>query len=231
MKKFTLSVVAVLAMSAFAVAGGDIEPVVEPVVVVDAWSGPYVGIQAGYVWGDADLFSFSDGEPGYAIDDMEVNGGIGGIYAGYNWLLDNNVLLGVEGEYNWVSADDSVSFGNVEWGWGADVKQDWDASLRLRSGVVVGDYLPYVTAGVAWAGVEVHGWRSNGVVSNHDETLTGWTVGAGVEKKINENLTARIQYRYTDYGDESWDIPDGDYNEGKVTYNANMLTVGVSYRF
>jgi len=100
----------------------------------------------------------------------------------------------------------------------------------------MGDYMPYITGGIAWAGVNVHGFRDPGtqmaISEDHDATLTGWTVGAGVEKKIDENLIARIQYRYSDYGDETWDLgEEGDYETGKIEYNANMLTVGLSYRF
>ena len=115
--------------------------------------------------------------------------------------------------------------------------QDWDASLRLRIGKVMGDYLPYITGGVAWAGMNVkadHGRLGAGIVDD-DQTLTGWTIGAGVEMAINENIHARIQYRYTDYGDEDFhhnlDDPQFDNAYGIVDYNSHRVTVGLSYRF
>ena len=115
---------------------------------------------------------------------------------------------------------------------GAKVEQEWDASLRLRAGMDMGDYMPYITGGVAWAGVNTEGYRDGETLNENDATLTGWTVGAGVEKKIDENLIARIQYRYSDYGDETWDLAEGgDVDTGKIEYSAHMLTVGVSYRF
>jgi len=240
MKKFSLSLATVLAMSAFAVAGGDIEPVVEPVVVevADAWAGPYVGLQAGYIWGDAETRAEDERYPDEPIvlSGFDVDGWTGGIFAGYNWRINNDFLLGIEGEWNYVSADDTITDSGNDHVWGAEVEQDWDASLRLIAGMDMGDYMPYITGGIAWAGVNVHGFRDPGtqmaISEDHDATLTGWTVGAGVEKKIDENLIARIQYRYSDYGDETWDLgEEGDYDTGKIEYNANMLTVGVSYRF
>ncbi|MBD3788985.1 MAG: porin family protein [Campylobacterales bacterium] len=76
------------------------------------------------------------------------------------------------------------------------------------------------------------GWTSWGSEDHYDDTLTGWTIGAGLEKKINENLHARIQYRYTDYGDDTWELdPSNDPDTGKIEYNAHMLMVGLSYRF
>ena len=239
MKKFSLSVAAVLAMSAFAMAGGDIEPVTEPVAevviapVADAWAGPYVGLQAGYIWGDADVSSYwNEGGEAYSLNGFNVDGFTGGIFAGYNWRVNNDIILGVEGEWNYVSADDTITNDIDGESWGAKVEQKWDASLRLRAGKDMGDYMPYITGGIAWARVESHGFTSWGSTDDHDATLTGWTLGAGVEKKINDNLHARIQYRYSDYGDDTWQLdPDNDPDTGKIEYNAHMLTVGLSYRF
>jgi outer membrane immunogenic protein len=35
------------------------------------------------------------------------------------------------------------------------------------------------------------------------DTYVGWTVGAGLEYAFTNNLIGRIEYRYTDYGDET----------------------------
>lgn len=234
MKKFSLSVATILAMSAFAVAE----------VVADEWVGPYVGLQAGYIWGDADLSSWNtnpDDDHAFSLNGFDVDGFAGGIFAGHMWRVGNDILLGIEGEGNWASADDKIiNDDNPDYLWGAKVEQEWDASLRLRAGKDMGDYMPYITGGIAWAGVDIHGftdWDPGQFGPNqyddNDATLTGWTVGAGVEKNINENLHARIQYRYSDYGDETWGIaaPPNDVNKGKIEYTAHMLTVGLSYRF
>ena len=238
MKKFTLSVATVLAMSAFVVAGGDIEPVVEPVVVevADAWAGPYVGLQAGYIWGDADTNAYWEelpDNPEFPVNGIDVDGLAGGIFAGYIWRVDNDILLGIEGEWNYASADGTVTVPENEVdACGAKVEQEWDASLRLIAGMDMGDYMPYITGGIAWAGVNIQGYHEGELQEDHDETLTGWTAGAGIEKKIDENLHARIQYRYSDYGDETWDLDEENHPDtGTIEYNAHMLTVGISYRF
>jgi outer membrane immunogenic protein len=200
-------------------------------VVADDWSGPYVGLQAGYNWGDADAEAYNAGEEEWpvALNGFDLYGFVGGIFAGYNWRVGNDVLLGVEGEGNWGSIDDTITKDGGTWG--AKVEQNWDASLRLRAGVAMGDYMPYMTVGIAWADVESQGYTNWDYEDAHDATLTGWTIGAGVEKKINNNLDARIQYRYSDYGDETWYIPIGDYDTGKIQYTAHMFTVGLSYNF
>lgn len=225
MKKFSLSLAAVLAMSTFAMAGGDIapvEPVVEPVVeVVDAWSGPYAGIQAGGVFGDADV-SIPNYPSNFSLD---PSGFAGGLYMGYNWLLEDNLLLGVEAVVNWMSVDDdglSSTFSSEKY----KVEQNWDAALLLRAGKIMGDIMPYITGGVAWTELETI-YIPDGGYGSRTDTVTGWTIGAGIEKKINENLNTRIQYRYTNYN--TADFVHG--GPSHVDYDSNNLMLGVSYRF
>jgi len=228
MKKFSLLIAAILALSVFVAAE----------VVADDWAGPYVGLQAGYVGGDADTSSWHvPHEEGYAfsLNGFNVDGFAGGIFGGYMWRIGTDILIGIEGEGNWASANDKITKIEEEiYKWGAKVKQEWDASIRLRAGKQMGDYLLYITGGIAWAGVNIHGFTSwdSEQGTNHDATLTGWTAGAGLEKKIYENFHARIQYRYSDYGDKTWSLAEpNDVNRGKIEYKSHMLTIGLSYCF
>ena len=94
MTKFTLSAVAVLAMSTFAMAGGDIAPVEEPAVVVEEPASEanfYIGGAYGY--GDMEL-----SETGYSHDE---NFDSFMLQAGYKF----NPYIAVEGRYWWTSED------------------------------------------------------------------------------------------------------------------------------
>jgi len=226
MKKFSLLVATILALSVFVAAE----------VVADDWVGPYVGLQAGYVWGDADTSSYwDDGSEAFSLNGFNVDGFAGGIFAGYMWQVGNGILIGIEGEGNWASADDKITRIDEEiYEWGAEVTQEWDASLRLRAGKQMGDYLLYITGGIAWAGVNIDAFTSwdSEQGTDHDATLTGWTAGAGVERKINDNIHCRIQYRYSDYGDDTWSLAyPNDPTKGKIEYKNHMFTVGLSYHF
>ncbi|WP_457606169.1 outer membrane protein [Nitratifractor sp.] len=229
MKKVLMSVAAAAAISSLAMAGGDIAPVAP--APVDNWSGFYIGAQAGYNWGDADVKG-TGAYQGYTADSIDVDGGVAGIYAGYNWLLDNGFLFGIEGEWNYVDGDGSGTFVDntgANTAYSAKVSQDWDASLRLRAGMVVNDnYLFYVTGGAAWAKVGLDVYNGGTKIASDSQTMAGWTIGAGIEMVLTENLHARLQYRYTDYGSDHFS--DQRYT-GKVDYNAHMVTLGLSYRF
>jgi len=214
MKKIVLSMVAAATVSSVAMAGGDIAPVAP--APMDSWSGFYVGAQVGYIWGDAD--TEFDGEETISQD---VDGFAGGLYAGYNWLLDNNVLIGVEGDINWVNADDKKSGDAYE----VSFEENWEASLRLRLGMVIDDtWMPYITGGVAWADIDA-AYEDR----RTSETMTGWTIGAGVEYKITENFHAKLEYRYADYGDfsKSWN----NFPDTKTDFKSSKVYLGVSYRF
>ncbi len=69
------------------------------------WTGGYVGAQAGYLWGDGH-YRFDDGS--YA--DPNPDGFLGGFYAGYNYQMSNNIVLGVDADFAWTGADDFGSW-------------------------------------------------------------------------------------------------------------------------
>ena len=233
MKKVFLSIVAAIALGGTAMAGGDIIPVAP----TESWSGFYVGVQAGGIWGNADVDYDDTGDP-YWTHDMSVDGYSIGVYAGYNWLLENNWLVGIEGEWSHVSADDTGNLMNAGGyiGWKTKVEQNWDASLRLRVGKAVDESLFYVTGGVAWGDFDLNAYEAVNPSHHYSGSfrLTGWTLGAGWEYAFNENLHLRLQYRYTDYGDDTKRIAEnslGYYLDATLDYNAHMVTVGFSYRF
>lgn len=57
-----------------------------------SWTGGYAGAHVGYGWGKSDFgYPLNDG-------DLKPNGFLGGVYAGYNFALENNVVLGVDAD-------------------------------------------------------------------------------------------------------------------------------------
>ncbi|HVH81982.1 MAG TPA: OmpA family protein, partial [Stellaceae bacterium] len=71
-----------------------------------------------------------------------------------------------------------------------------------------GNVLPYITGGVAFADVTL---KSNfipvgifpGSSAKINDTLVGWTAGAGLEYSINPWWSIGAEYRYSDYGSTS----------------------------
>ena len=138
------------------------------------WTGFYLGAHAGYGWGDADTNA----------SDPDLDGFLGGAQAGYNYQFDNNIVIGVEGDWSWSGVDGSSG------GVSSDV--DWVSSLRGRLGYAFDRYLVYGTGGVAFANVET----SRGGFSD-DNNHTGWAAGAGLEAVLPDTATGRWHYLNT----------------------------------
>ena len=120
------------------------------------WTGPYLGLTGGYGWGT-------------------TSGWKGGGYAGYNFQVNPNWVVGLEGD---IMASGQAS-------------NSWDSSVRGRLGYAYDRYLFYGTGGVAFGDI-----KNNGAST----TRTGWTLGAGIEAALTTNITGRLEYRYTDLG-------------------------------
>lgn len=114
------------------------------------------------------------------IEDWSSDGVVGGGQLGYNWQA-GRFVYGLE-------ADVSV----------ADTSVDWLASARGRAGFLLDDrLLAYGTAGVGFADA-------------FDDTETDFVWGLGLEGKLSERVTARVEYLA--YDDLEIDVVRGGLN-------------------
>lgn len=143
--------------------------------VVKNWSGAYVGGTASWQKGK---FNGQGHDRGHALG--------GGVYGGYN-MQSGQMVYGGEADLNYSGVDNTSN--------GFTAKQGANGSIRGRVGVDLNPVLVYGTAGIAASNVEV---KKGG--AKDDATLLGWTAGAGVEAFVTDNITARVEYRYSDYG-------------------------------
>ncbi len=163
---------------------------------------------------------FTCRETPFAFDDPRA-GFITGVYLGYRWQMGVWVV-GVEGDINYKFNGETSKYQNSPPPWLAfeefygSAKQTWDGSARGRLGYLVSPTtLFYITGGAAIG--EVKGNYSYlacdfipGCVygtGSFSDTRVGWTVGGGVEAVIAYGWKARVEYRYTDLGDFSANIP------------------------
>jgi outer membrane immunogenic protein len=163
------------------------------------------------------------------------------VHAGYNWQM-GSFVLGVEGDVEFSTYEGDADFryitGPEETFEGTlKMESDWQASLRLRAGFAMDRLLIYATGGVAFADAELtsegrfydDGFPDSPRFSDSDDqTMIGWTAGLGLEYAFTDNLTARVEGRYTDFGSEDFDI-DGD--EIDAGFDQWAVRVGVSYKF
>jgi outer membrane immunogenic protein len=160
-------------------------------------------------------FSFSGHKTSYII----------GAFLGYRWQVGMWVV-GVEGDINWQRGETSHSQNTPPPWLGYELftgsqKQGADGSIRGRLGYLVTPWtLLYATGGLAigqvsgsfsYAGCQFATCSSFGTnvtgAASWSDTRVGGTVGAGVETQVWTGVKARLEYRYTDYGKISKDVP------------------------
>lgn len=180
----------------------------EQVVTTFDWTGGYVGIHKGGSWLNG-RFS-ADGEDA----SENFNGFTIGKFAGYNFSFDN-IVVGVEGDitYNW-NDNRYHAFGTH-----GDVGTNLGGSLRGRLGYAVDRTLVYATGG--WA--VTRGFIDT-PTGDEDRNFNGWTLGAGVDWAVTDNIFVRGEYRYTDYGDQK-------ISGIKVDLDHHQALFGVAYKF
>jgi outer membrane immunogenic protein len=194
-----------------------------PVAPAWSWTGFYIGLNGGGVWGKDHLTS-SPADAGTAAFWAPCsvagacpfdygNGSTGtsgefGAQAGYNWQI-SNFLIGVETDVQWTDtkSNSAVALANVGTGFvpfngQATSKLDWFGTTRGRLGVLAAPtWLLYGTGGVAYGTVK-RTWTQNFPISGqlvagaNTQDAVGWTAGAGTEWMFAQNWTVGLEYLY-----------------------------------
>jgi opacity protein-like surface antigen len=208
------------------------------------WNGHYVGGVVGVVnsTGSIDWSfeneEFDDGATGtHTFDGL---GALGGLTAGFNYRLDDKLVIGIEGDASLVLLKDSAS----ETGefWTAEFEEELQSLLTLRGrlGVLTNDTntLFYVTGGVAGgqvkASARVIDEDGDGPVS--PATMSGFVVGiiggVGVEHAIRDDLTVKAEVLGYTLGSLSGSGTTGK-GDLEATYNPSgvIFRTGINFHF
>ena len=98
-------------------------------------------------------------------------------------------------------------------------------AIRGRVGYAFDRFLPYVADDFAFGQVEASASTGGATFYSKTATATGWTIGAGAEYAFSDDWTARLEYRYTDFGRTSV----GEIRIGDVSMHD--IRCGISYKF
>ncbi|WP_456622765.1 outer membrane protein [Bradyrhizobium sp. P5_C12] len=229
----TLICLAALAWSAAAADAADLpvkasHPVAAP---LPGWTGFYAGVQGGYEWSQDRTVEFALGGPPTGFNHgFHPGGGFGGVHVGYNHQFDRFVV-GIEGDADFGRVDGGFTVSILRF----DARKEWESSIRGRLGFTPTErLLLYVTGGVAFTELKYR-WMDNSVgtpFAPADANIfkTGWTAGVGGETALTDRVTARLEYRYSDFGTTRFDWRDllGSYEQHP---RFQSVRGGVSVRF
>lgn len=225
MKSVLLGAVAAISIGAFV--GNAQAADLMDMPVSSHWTGFYVGGQAGYYeanydYDNADFFgpsgSFRLGD-GVAL----------GAYAGYNYQLSPNFVVGIEGDYNWSLGDGKTApFGLDSFG-----------SIRGRLGYATDSTLLFVTGGLAFAdlGEDCSGWVQGDCQVAGIGSELGYAVGGGVEHFLTDAISLKLEYVYMggfEYGVNQFSVEERDIARFSVPsgeLDIHTVRFGVGFHF
>jgi outer membrane immunogenic protein len=240
MKKFLIAGIAAAAFCGAPALAADMPtkaPIYKAVNPVFNWSGCYLGADIGYARqrDKDDAFLASTGEPLGFFASTDPRGIKGGGYLGCNWQSASNWIIGLEGDAEAANIKHSFEvFKGVAPVTFYEPHTRFQGSVRGRIGYAVDHSLLYVTGGVAFADF-INRYINTSVISSQDASSTraGWTLGAGLDYAITNNLIGRIEYRYSDFGkhtDNGISFGGSLVNERHYT-KEDAIRVGIAYKF
>lgn len=190
------------------------------------WTGFYLGLNAGYGWGQS---SWSDPAAGADSGSFNTNGGLVGGQLGYNWQVGSTVL-GIETDLDWMNVKGSTGgAGGVcatDGGGQCQTQQSWLGTTRARLGYAFDRWLPYVTGGVAYGNIQAV--QPTGTTT---DTKAGWTAGGGVEYGIDRNWSAKLEYLHVDLGTATFMGAASGTSTLNVPIKDDLVRAGINYRW
>jgi outer membrane immunogenic protein len=204
------------------------------------WTSIYVGVNAGYMWGQQDPFNVLTNR----FDDFSTNisGGAFGATVGAQ-IQVAHVVLGFEADLDWANVKGSAVatptiFGTpLPFALSLDTKIPWISTYRSRIGYAQNNWLFYVTAGAAIMGNETDlssigglpcgtfiaalgfpGGPGGALNCNGTKKRIGGAFGAGTEVALNQAWSVKAEYLY---------VAAASLEQSK----ANEVRVGLNYHF
>ena len=164
------------------------------------WTGPYIGLNLGYQFGDVGNTSF------------RPRGFAGGIEGGYNWQI-GNFVLGAETDLQLSDADDTFA--------AYKFSNPWFGTLRARGGIALNNTLLYLTGGLAYGEGKLQylGWTET-------HTHFGWTFGGGIEVGFTPSWSVKAEYLYVDLSERSYGL---DWTNSDLQSNILRLGVNYRF--
>ena len=180
--------------------------------MADPFNGPYAGMQAGWSHTRVGDPATDAGRPNLQ---QSQDAAEGGIFADYNYKVTPKIVLSAEGGFS-IGIDDAIRRTGTDTA--ATVNPRYAFDLGARAGYLVDDAtLVYVRGGYEnmRAAVRI---ADGTAVRTARQNFDGWSVVGGVERAINDWLSVRAEYRYSDLRD-------------KGTFERHQALLGVAYHF
>jgi outer membrane immunogenic protein len=204
---------------------------------VYSWTGCFIGVAGGGVWGRSRHISGDAATFGLDItNNFNTNGAIAGVEYGCNYQ-SGSWVFGTESDFSWTNLRGSaVNIPPFNAGSISGIHQHWLSTSRLRAGFLASpQVLLYVTGGLATARVEatVDATAVGGGFVSESKTRWGWTAGGGAEFALGGNWSAKADYLYVRLNNKEYlnPPPAGFAIRANVPVDEHIFRLGVNYKF
>jgi outer membrane immunogenic protein len=195
------------------------------------WTGIYVGINGGIGWGREDwtdnvVIGFPPGSP----VSLRPDGGVFGGQVGFRWQW-NQLVLGIEGTWDWAGLRDTVTPA-------AGITEEFKVKSLYTATAQVGwawdRVLIYAKGG--WAGATTSAELNLGTTVSNSQSVSGWTVGGGVDYAVWQNVIVGVEYDHFDFNYDPFTAAFPPPGTPWIVTNTSRLTVDqvvarLSYKF
>lgn len=200
-----------------------IEPAA-PLPPAFTWTGFYIGTQAGWVQTRTELMAGAAiaGRAAVAsLPSLDKNGVAVGLMVGYNYQIGQLV---VGGEIDGSALITGKQRHTALTGDFITAHTNWAGSARLRVGYAFDRFMIYATGGLALAAPKSTVTGTGYSYGAGDSTRFGWTLGAGAEYAITNNWIAGLEYRYSQFQEDTYTYPVGVGGLGIVGFKQQLST-------
>jgi outer membrane immunogenic protein len=190
------------------------------------FTGPRAGVILGY-----DRLQPGSGPNSNISSDRKADGLTYGGDVGYDAAIGNSLVIGAEGEVTGSTAKvtnpataSALGFGRVKAG--RDLYIGGRLGFRAAPSTLI-----YAKGGYTNQRLDLV--ASNGTTETGSHfNLDGYRLGAGVEQALGGKAYAKIEYRYSNYGDARLEYPNGaNTNNFDVDTDRHQVVAGVGIRF
>lgn len=203
------------------------------------WSGCYVGLEGGGVWGNSQSYSENPASMFFGLAStigIRTTGGLFGATTGCNYQF-TNWILGIENDFSWTdnsgTASGAYPFSSATT---YQTKETWLETLRARFGFAWDRWFFYGTGG---GGLTAEGTVLCNPVpgcGSRSKTTLGWSAGVGAEYAVWGAWSVKVEYLHVDFGRSAFQNitatnPTFYFVPHDVTLVDEIFRVGANYKF
>jgi outer membrane immunogenic protein len=200
-----------------------------PVPVGYNWTGCYIGVEGGGTWGRTGLFDLLLSRD--ETNPFDLSGGLVGGTVGCNYQFNTNWVIGIEDDMSWTNNSGTATDIGVATT-SNNFKENWIDTLRGRVGYAWDRWFVYGTAGAAFVGTKLTVTGVAGTFSQ-SQTITGWTVGGGIEAALAAHWSVKAEYLYIGLGNQNFTgMPSPPIDPRQIqNLNSQIVRVGLNFKF